>query len=352
MGRRAYYFDWLIFVPALLLSLLGLVTLLSIDSQSFYQQLVFAFLGLGLFYLFSRIDFSLYSYFDKYIYIFSLIFLLVTFLGPNVRGATRWLEIAGFRLQPSEIIKPFLLLSWSSLLVKYPPTKLKNILLQLGLILLPFLLVIRQPDLGNALIFASSWLGMIFLAGIPIILIAVGLLFVTTLLPLVYNLLHEYQKLRLQIFINPLLDPQGAGYNAIQSVIAVGSGLLFGRGFGRGTQSLLKFLPERHTDFIFASFAEEFGLLGGVVLLSIYFLLLGYLLVKLRKDTQISAEYLYGVGIFMLIFSHTVINIGMNMGLLPITGITLPFVSYGGSSLLSSWIGLGILTAALQNSGK
>lgn len=348
MGRQPENFRWLIFIPALLLMNLGLVTLLSIDPRYFYQQLIFSFVGLGLFWIFYRLDFSLYQYIDKFIYVGCVLFLLLTYLGPSIRGATRWLDIFGFRLQPSEIIKPFFILCLSSFIVKFPPVKLKRILYHSGLLVIPFLLVFRQPDLGNAIVFASIWLSLIILGGLPMTVLAGGAVLGGLGLPWGYNLLHEYQKLRLVTFLNPLVDPRGAGYNAIQSMISVGSGQLWGRGFGRGTQSLLKFLPEHHTDFIFASFTEEFGFLGSMVMLVAFFILFWQILKHAKFNTENRVVFLFCGGFFTYLFVQSVIHIGMNIGIVPITGITLPFVSYGGSSQIATWVGMGILMSAVS----
>ncbi len=348
MGRHAYNFVWLIFIPAILLLSLGLVTLLSLSPDLFYAQLVYALISILGFFLFMRIDFDLYHYLDRIIYVACMILLAMTFLGSSVRGSVRWITFGPLQLQPSELIKPFFLVSISSFLVRFPPTKPKWLLMHLGLFLIPFLLIFKQPDLGNAIVYLSTWVALIMAAGLPLIVFALAVVGGTVIMPLGYRLLHEYQRLRIQTFINPLLDPRGAGYNAIQAMIAVGSGQLFGRGFGRGTQTLLKFLPEFHTDFIFASFTEEFGFMGGFVLLLLFFVLLWQLLQVAQKQPPTSMSFLYLVGFFTLIFTHVIINIGMNMGVVPITGITLPFVSSGGSSLLSLWVGLGIVFASFQ----
>lgn len=345
MGRGNFNFDWLIFVPALLLLCLGLVTLLSLDRAFFSQQVIYAFVGLGLFIVFSRIDFTIYRYVDRWIYAGCIIFLLLTFLGPNVRGSTRWLQIGGAQVQPSELVKPFLLLSWASFFIKNHPTKLRSVGIHLGLFLLPLILVFRQPDLGNAIVYAMVWLTVIIMAGVPLRYLFSGGVLAGVMLPLGYRVLHNYQRLRLLTFLDPFLDPKGAGYNAIQSMIAVGSGMFFGRGFGRGTQTILKFLPEHHTDFIFAALGEEFGFVGAGAVLGLFFILLWRILTHLQQAMANQLAYLYLAGFFMQIFVHVVINIGMNVGVLPITGITLPFVSYGGSSLLSLWMGLGIAVA-------
>ena len=349
MGRHGRYFDWLVFIPALLLVLLGLVTLLSIERAFFYQQLLFLSGGLLLFWLFFKIDFSIYPYLDKIIYVGSTLFLLTAFLGPNVRGATRWLELGGFRMQPSEILKPLYLLAFSSFLYRYPPTKFKNVLYHTGFFIVPFLLIFKQPDLGNSIVYVSVWVSLLLVAGLPNWVFIAGFLVTGISAPLIYELLQYYQKLRLLTFMDPFLDPKGAGYNAIQSMIAIGSGQLFGRGFGRGTQSLLKFLPERHTDFIFASFTEEFGFVGGIVLLALFLVLLWRMLTSAHTKQVINTAFFFRMGTFVLFFTQIIINAGMNMGILPITGITLPFVSYGGSSLLSLWVTLGIFMSAANS---
>lgn len=348
MGRQSQTSGWSIVVAALLLTMYGLSTLLSLDRQLFYQQLVFSFVGIGLFVLFMRSDFSLYRYLDRYIYGFSIILLLLTFLGPEVRGATRWLEIAGMRLQPSEFVKPFLIVSWASFLHRYPIDKLRNFFLHLLLIAIPFLLVFEQPDLGNAIVLFVTWLAMVILSGLPWLVVGVAGLLASLLAPLGYTFLEEYQKQRLMTFINPLHDPRGAGYNSIQSIIAVGSGQLFGRGFGRGTQTLLRFLPEYHTDFIFASLSEEFGLVGSVLLLGTFFVLLWQIILHARRVATDALAFAFMVGMCVMIATQMIVNVGMNVGLVPITGITLPLVSYGGSSLLSMWISIGMLLSRVK----
>lgn len=347
---RHFNFYWSLIIPIVLLVSLGLVTLLSIERSSFFDQLLFTGVGLVAFVIFSKIDFSLYRYLDKFIYVACIIFLLLSYLGPNIRGATRWVSLGPIQLQPSELVKPFFLLAIVSLMTRYPPVKIKYILLQLILFLIPFLLVLKQPDLGSSLIYVAIWLTTIVVSGIPLRYIFGAFTAFLIAIPTGYEFLHEYQKDRIVTFLNPLHDPAGAGYNAIQSMIAVGSGRLFGRGFGRGTQSMLSFLPERHTDFIFASFVEEFGLIGALVVLIIFFYLLWKLLKLAEAQDDGSVEHLFVIGAAMMVFAHVLINVGMNIGLLPITGITLPFVSAGGSSLLAMFITIGLTTSAIQHS--
>jgi rod shape determining protein RodA len=251
-------------------------------------------------------------------------------------------------IHTSEIIKPFFLLAIASFLVRFPPTTFKTILLHIGFFLVPFFLIFAQPNLGNTIVYTAIWVAMVMLGGIPLFFMVLALIGNLLLFPIIYYFLRDYQKLRILTFLNPLLDPKGAGYNAIQAMIAVGSGKLFGRGFGRGTQTILQFLPEYHTDFIFAAYAEEFGFLGGLILLLLFYLLLWQIVKQARRIQENKFAFFYAGGFFMYIFTQIIVNIGMNLGLVPITGITLPLVSYGGSSLLSVWIGLGILVAAFN----
>ncbi|RJR15566.1 rod shape-determining protein RodA [Candidatus Microgenomates bacterium] len=352
MGRRAFDLNWLILICVIILTTLGLTTILSIDTDYFYQQVVFALVGAVFAYILSRIQFSIFQYFDRLLIIFCVIFLLLSYLGPSVRGATRWIMVGSINIQPSEFVKPLYLLALSSLLVRFPPVKLKPILAHTGLFLLIFFIVLKQPDLGSAIVYATMWVSMMILAGIPVRYIIAAFFLGLVILPAGYESLAQYQRLRILNFFDPMHDPQGTGYNAIQSMISVGSGKLFGRGFGRGTQSLLRFLPERHTDFIFASYTEEFGFVGALALLVVFFVLLWQLLREAGKKILGSSAYLYICGFVVMILTHIIINIGMNMGIVPITGITLPFVSYGGSSLLATFVGLGIAISAMQRGNE
>ncbi len=203
-------------------------------------------------------------------------------------------------------------------------------------------MVFRQPDLGSALVVASLYLGIVFSAGIPLKFLSLGLISTGISLPIFWHFLKDYQRVRLTNFINPLTDPLKGGYHLLQSIIAVGSGQFLGRGLGQGTQSQLRFLPESHTDFIFASLGEELGFLGTSLLICLYGLMfLGILRAAKKSPDQFGQ--LVCVGVFSMFLFQVFINIGMNIGLVPITGITLPFISFGGSSLLSSLICLGLV---------
>lgn len=349
MGKNSETFNWLVFTPALILTCLGLITILSIDPQLFTRQLIFGIVGIGLCLVISKIDFQIWPYFRNYFYILSIILLLLTFLGTEVRGAIRWFEIAGVRIQPSELVKPMLILAFAGSLTKYKLNRKKHILINFAMFVPVFLLVFKQPDLGNSIVYFVFWFGMLILSEAALPFLALIIVFLAVVLPMGYGFLQDYQKQRLVSFLNPNLDPKGAGYNAIQAMIAIGSGLLFGRGFGRGTQSQLEFLPERHTDFIFASYTEEFGFMGGMAFLLIFFWLMWQML-RIAKNSRDDFFMLLVVGgISIQILSQVIINVGMNLGIVPITGITLPFVSSGGSSLITSWASIGLILSAFRS---
>ncbi|MBI4065400.1 rod shape-determining protein RodA [Candidatus Gottesmanbacteria bacterium] len=336
--------DWVGIAIILCLGIFGIFLILTINPSLALQQSVFLAIGLILALLVSLLHPAILWWFAPIGYIMSLVLLLSAYIGPSIRGATRWIVVLGVQLQPSEFVKPLLLLFFTWIITKYPPRSLKYIPIHIGVFLLPFLLVMKQPDLGSSMVYASFWIAMMLAGGLPLGFLVISLTGITILIPGIWHLLASYQKARILTFLNPALDPKGASYNAIQSMIAVGSGQLFGRGLGRGTQSHLRFLPEHHTDFIFATLVEELGFVGG------FFLLIGYLILFWRiigplihgKIIDIM-PFVYTVGLFSMLLSQMFINIGMNMGIVPITGITLPLISYGGSSLLSIGVSFGLL---------
>lgn len=350
MGRHASTFDWVSTILLSCLGLFGLFVLLTISRELFLQQLLFVGVGLVLILLVSRIIPGLLWWSAPLLYVFSLLLLVLSYFGPSIRGATRWIFIAGFQLQPSEFVKPFLLIAFARFISQYPPRKLKYLPFHIILFLIPFLLVFKQPDLGSSIVYVAMWLAMMLGGGLPIGLLIASVVGGFFFLPVLWNLLLPYQKDRIFTFINPALDPQGAGYNALQAMIAIGSGQLFGRGLGRGTQSHLRFLPEYHTDFLFATLVEELGFFGGTLLLVAYFALLWRIIGPLLRGKVTDAfPFLYSVGLFAIFLTQVFINAGMNMGVIPVTGITLPFVSYGGSSILSVSLSFGLLFAIKQS---
>jgi rod shape determining protein RodA len=303
-------------------------------------------LGFALLFGISFVDPVILWWFAPIGYVLSNVFLAMSYLGPHIRGATRWIIVAGAQIQPSEFVKPFLLLAYAHFMAKYTPRNIRNIPILFVLFIVPFLLVLRQPDLGTGLVYAGFWGSMLLAGGLPVWFFASAVAVIGILLPFIWSHLASYQQSRVETFLNPALDPKGAGYNALQAMIAVGSGEWWGRGLGRGTQSHLRFLPEFHTDFIFATLVEELGFLGGTLLLAGYALLLYRIIAPIIRgmltDTRV---FIYSFGLFAMLLSQIFINVGMNMGLIPITGITLPFVSYGGSSILSTAVAFGLLWA-------
>lgn len=344
IGRLIGNVDWIDAVALGCIGVFGLFLLLTIQQTLFIQQCIYFVLAIILIIAISRIDARLIEWFAPFGYILAVLLLIVSYIGPTIRGATRWIMVAGVQLQPSELVKPILLLFYSWVMTKYPPRNVRFVWLHMILFIIPFALVFRQPDLGSSIVYAVLWLSMMIAAGFPIGIVVVAASLGSLLLPGLWHVLHQYQRDRIMTFLNPALDPKGAGYNALQSMIAVGSGQFIGRGLGRGTQSHLRFLPEYHTDFIFATLVEELGFVGGFALLFGYAVLLWRIIEPLIKGSVLSLfPFLYSVGLFSMLLTQIIINTGMNMGIIPITGITLPFVSYGGSSLLSIGLSFGIL---------
>lgn len=355
MGKLTHAVDWIDLILLLTVGTFGLFILLSIQRGLFFQQLGILFVALAVGAVVSLVDASVLLWAAPFAYGISLILLVFSYFGPAIRGAARWIIIGGVQLQPSELVKPLLLLAFAWALGRYPPRQGKYIALHVMLFLVPFFLVFRQPDLGSSIIYGIVWLSMMIAAGFPRRYLIAGVLVGALLLPIAWRGLQDYQQSRITTFLNPAIDPKGAGYNAIQSMIAVGSGQLFGRGLGRGTQSHLRFLPEYHTDFIFATLVEELGFVGGALLLIMYGVLLWRLIRPLVAGVITSVlPFVYSIGLVTMILGQIVINTGMNMGIIPITGITLPLVSYGGSSLLSIAVSYGILWSLrrAEHSGK
>jgi rod shape determining protein RodA len=311
--------------------------------SNFEKQAFYVLVGGGLFFAFSLIDYSLWRKYATGLYLFGIMLLiLVLFLGRNIRGTLGWFSFGFFNFQPVEVMKLFLVL----FLAKYfsqGQLNFKKILTSLVFIVVPVFLAARQPDMGAAMVMMAIWLGMVWGAGIkPKQLIGIVLMIIIAGLASWSFFLKDYQKERIETFLNPQRDPLGSGYNVIQSVIAVGSGGIYGKGLGHGSQSQLNFLPEKHTDFIFAAIAEESGLVGAALVL----LLFSILLYRLKKTAE-NAKDLFGsllvIGVMTLIFFQVLINIGMNLGIMPVAGLSLPLVSYGGSFMLVILTALGII---------
>jgi rod shape determining protein RodA len=342
--------DWLLIIHVLVLVLLSLVTLFSLNVVFFRGQFFLFLISFIFFLFFSQINYKIMSIYSKPIYIFSLVALtLVLILGIESRGAVRWIEIAGFRLQLSEVFKPFLSISLAVYLSRIRNLNFSSFLSVFGLLTPIALLIFFQPDLGNAIIYGLIVLLTLIYMGFSFKYFAVIFAPFVLAAPIMWEFLHDYQRQRVLTFINPSLDPLGTSYNVIQSIIAVGSGQVTGRGLGQGLQSQLKFLPERQTDFIFASSAEEIGFFGCIVILGLYGFLLWRMIYIMRQARDDLGMYIVG-GVFFMFLPQVVINIGMNIGILPVTGIPLPFLSYGGSSLLVMMTSLGIVQSVARHS--
>lgn len=335
-------FDFYLLIPIAILLSFSVGMIASVSPSSLLTHVVYVVIAIIAFFIFSFIDIEILLSLSPAIYISSIIFLILPFiLGTVTRGSVRWIPIGSYTVQPSEIVKPFLALfsAWFWSKNSFNFKSLRNFIL----FFVPVLgLIFFQPDLGSTLVVLSILAGSILISGIKIKQILLLFLAALFIIPITWFSLKGYQRTRLIHFFDPSLDPLGEGYNQIQAKIAVGSGQLFGWGLGKGPQSHLSFLPERHTDFIFASFAEEFGFAGSALLIFVYLFMFMKIL-KIAQATRDRTFFTLSMALFFWISFQTVVNIGMNIGLLPITGITLPLFSYGGSSLLSTMISLGIL---------
>lgn len=279
------------------------------------------------------------------IYLVALVALaLVPWFGDAAMGAKRWIGVGGVRFQPSEIMKIGLLLALAAYYHVLPPEKVSRprfVALALAIVMIPVVLTLRQPDLGSAVLFAVTGLAILFAAGVSLYYFLAGGAVTLALVPVIWANLHDYQRQRVETFLHPEADPLGAGYHIIQSKIAFGAGGVSGRGFMRGTQSQLDFLPEKHTDFIFTMIGEEWGFVGCALILALFALILANLLwMALRAQTPFARLLAFGTGI--TIFTYMFINMAMVTGLVPVVGVPLPFVSYGGSSMVTLMACIGL----------
>lgn len=342
--------DWMLFASTVPLLAAGLLTMHSLgdDAVLFEKQLFSIGVSLAVFFLFASFDFRFLRSTKVIMALYILgIFLLLTlfFFGQVTHGAQSWFHVGGLSFEPADPMKLVVIL----LLAKYFSRRhieianVRHVLLSGFYVFVPFMLIALQPDFGSAMVLVVIWFSLVLLSGISkkhlffmLIIAALSSFFLWNFA------FHDYQRERILSFINPLSDRQGAGYNAFQAAVAVGSGEMLGRGFGFGTQSRLNFLPEYETDFVFAAFAEEWGFVG-VLLVFLFFGVVIWRILAIAIRGETNFEMLYGIGLAILITTHFTINIGMNIGLLPVAGITLPFMSYGGTHLLTEFAGLGIL---------
>lgn len=344
---------WLVFA---ILELVGIgICLIASATHSFAmatgkawhveRQSLFLVLDIALVVFSLRFDYRLLKEATTPLYVFNIVLLLaVMFLGHSQLGAQRWIQIGPLSVQPSEFSKAIMIVCLAGFLNKRLETldSFIDYLPALVYVFVPFLLVMKQPDLGTSLVFVAILLGMLLISGFKIKWLAYMSGALIALMPALWHILKEYQKNRIRVFLDPELDPFGAGYHVIQSKIAIGSGLLAGKGWFLGTQSQLNFLPENHTDFIFAVAGEEFGFLGVLVILLLYLIVIWRgLTIALNAEDDFGT--LLAVGITFMFMFHVLVNIGMTAGIMPVTGVPLPFMSYGVSSLTTNMLLAGLL---------
>ncbi len=348
--------DYLLIVCVIILSIVSLFVMYSTDGgeilfhtrNHFYKLVTFFPLMIILAFFSLRFWHNL-----SYIIYLSVILLLiwVSFFGIQSSGSQRWMDLYFFVLQPSELMKVAIILC----LAKYyhrlkieNVNSLSSIIIVLSIIVLPVIFVLSQPDLGTSILIVLSGLIILWLGGVKLKYFVYSLITFLISLPFIISFLKPYQKLRILTFLDPDRDPLGAGYQIIQSKIAVGSGGLDGKGFLKGTQSYLDFLPEKHTDFIFTLFSEEFGFIGSVALLILYSIII-FRIIRIGAISRSNFARLFCFGFAFAIFIYVVVNLSMVLGLLPIVGSPLPIMSYGGSSMLATMIGFGIVLSARVN---
>ncbi len=339
------------------LNIIGLINLYSAThgaaatglSQRFLVQTVWIGIGWTLFMVVTFVDYKIWTRAAYLFFVVNLIALAaVPFLGKSIYGSKRWLDLGFFHYQPSETMKVILVIVLARTLSKVSSPGglgIKQLVWPLTLTAIPFIMTVKQPDLGTALMFFAIAFSMILFVGVKKKLLIGALVTFLVALPLAWQFgMKPYQKNRVLTFLDPSRDPRGAGYNSNQSIIAVGSGKILGKGFRKGTQSQLEFLPERHTDFIFSVLSEEHGFIGSMTTLGLYFILF-FLGIRTGTQARDKTGALLAVGGLALVFWHMFVNIGMVIGLLPIVGIPLPLLSYGGSNLLPTMVALGLVSS-------
>ncbi|WP_295156447.1 rod shape-determining protein RodA [Selenomonas sp. AE3005] len=346
--------DWTLMMATagiLLMSLIiiGSATHINTPGEERYwfvaRQGLFAVVNLAMAAFLMNFDYKMLQGYGNKLYVFNLIMLLaVMLIGQSALGAQRWISIGPISIQPSEFSKLIMIVSLAGMLEEKVGklNTLEDLIPVAAYVGLPFLLVLKQPDLGTSLVFLAIFFGMVFVCGIRLRLLGGIFAAGIAMLPLLWHFLKDYQKMRIMVFMDPNVDPLGSGYHIIQSKIAIGSGMLWGKGLFEGTQSQLNFLPENHTDFIFAVVGEELGFIGVVCLLLLYMVVL-WRGVQIAKDASDMFGRLLAVGITSMLAFHVLVNVGMTLGIMPVTGIPLPLMSYGVSSLTTNIMAVAIL---------
>ncbi len=350
LAHKLWNTSWFLLFLLSALASVGVAMLYSAADGSFepwaWRHLIRFAIGMALLFLVALIDIRVWLR-SAYLLYFGAFALLaaVEVMGAQGMGAQRWVDLGGFRLQPSELMKIVLVVALARYfhgLTTDQVRRLPYLLVPAALVAAPAALVLRQPDLGTAVMLGLGGGAIFLVAGVRLWVLGLGGGLGVLSVPVAWQFMHAYQKQRILTFLNPESDPLGAGYHILQSKIALGSGGLFGKGFLQGTQSHLNFLPEKQTDFIFTTLSEEFGIVGGLLLLSIYALVLAYaLLISVRSHNQFGR--LLGMGVSVTFFLYVFINIAMVTGLVPVVGVPLPLVSYGGSAMVTLLIGFGLV---------
>jgi len=347
--RTFLKFDFVLIATTLLLLTVSFLTLYSLSISSgtdyFSKQLIFSIVGLGAMFFATFFDYRHIQRYSTLLY-FGTIFILLGVLvfGTTVRGTAGWISFGFFQIQPVEFSKITLIIFLASFISKKKSElgEWTRVIASLILSAILIFLVLKQPDLGSSLVLIALWMSMILSSGLRMKHLIVLSILGMTIISGSWFVLADYQKERINNFVHPESDPRGSGYNVLQAIVAVGSGGLSGKGIGHGSQSQLNFLPEKHTDFIFAVIAEELGLIGSFFVMSLYFFLL-YRIKRIADTASDNFGYLIAVGVLTMLFVQIMINIGMNIGLLPVTGLPAPLVSYGGSSLVTTLFSLGLV---------
>ena len=350
--RIVLRFPWHMLFLAGVLVTVGALALYSASEGSWSpwagRHAVRGGVGAGIMLALAFIDFRILRLWAYPLFIASIGVLVALLFVGSGNGVARWISIGGFTFQPSEPAKIALILALAKYFNDLPPERVRNILTYLPplvMVAIPFVLVIEQPDLGTALALALGGLTILFVAGMPWRYIGLAFIGVASAVPVLWSQLRAYQKERVMTFLNPDTDALGAGYQIIQSKIALGSGGIFGKGFLMGSQSQLNYLPEKQTDFVFTMIGEEFGLVGNLFILAIYLLMIGAIIAaSFRVGSRFAQLSL--VGIATMLFLYVFVNVAMVTGLLPVVGAPLPLISYGGTAMLTVFVGLGVVTSA------
>ena len=349
--KHIHSLDWLLVVPVVLIMAAGLVTNIPVDGFSFdslfFRQAVFVCIGIGIMLIFSMSTYTVLNgpFVSLFLFVLSVAVLAALLLfAPEINGARSWFSLGFVAVQPVEFVKIALII----ILARYFAARhiriqhIRHVAVSFGVTAVLFALVFLQPDLGSSAIVLAIWVGMIFVSGVSKRHTAGLLLFAALTVLVGWQFLPDYQRERVLTFTAPLENLQSSGYTAHQSKIAVGSGEVFGKGIGEGTQSKLGFLPLHESDFVFAAFAEEWGFLGVMALFTL-FGIVGWRIFTHALRGRTNFEILFAVGVFVFIFSHVLLHVGVNVGIVPVTGITMPFMSYGGSHIIAESVVLALL---------